>query len=163
MRLVIVRHAIAADRTPEMRDEDRALTAEGVKKFRRAARGLAAFMKPPDLLLTSPLVRARQTAEILAQAWGGPALEEEATLAGGTVDDVGTRLDTCPPEATVAVVGHEPQLSALLAQLLGTNRSERLEFRKGGVAVVDLAGAFAEGGRLVSCLPPKVLRALSGD
>lgn len=146
-----------------MRDDDRALTAEGTKKFRRAARGLARLMGAPDRVLTSPLLRARQTGEILVQTWGGPDLEEEPALAGGTVDDVGARLDACAAEAAVVVVGHEPQLSALLAELLGTRRSDRLAFRKGGVAVLDLAGAFAEGGQLVSCLPPKVLRALGGD
>ena len=117
-------------------------------------------MGAPELLLTSPLVRARQTAEILARAWRGVEITDEPALAGGTIADVGARLDACPRDATVVVVGHEPQLSDLLAHVLGTHHSDRLGFRKGGVAVVEVEGKLADGGRLVSCLPPKVLKTL---
>jgi phosphohistidine phosphatase SixA len=61
------------------------------------------------------------------------------------------------------VVGHEPHLSALLARLLGTPDDERVEFKKGGVAVVDVPGRLADGGQLRMYLPPKVLRALAGE
>ncbi len=70
MRLLIVRHAIAvAAGMPGIPDAERPLTPAGAKKFRAAAKGLAAILDPPDVLLASPLLRARQTAEIAAAAW----------------------------------------------------------------------------------------------
>jgi phosphohistidine phosphatase len=85
MELLIIRHAIAVDRTtPGLPDDQRALTPEGRKKFREAARGLTRIVKRPDALLTSPLLRARQTAEIAAVAWGRrPKPRELQALADG--------------------------------------------------------------------------------
>jgi phosphohistidine phosphatase len=60
----------------------------------------------------------------------------------------------------VAVVGHEPHLSDLLARLLGSRHDDRLAFKKGGAALVDVPGRLAGGGQLVWFLPPKVLRKL---
>src|SRR5712691_2564228 len=72
MRLLFIRHAIAVPRgTPGIPDDERPLTPDGEKRFRKAARGLARIAAPPEILLTSPLPRARKTAEIAAQAWGG--------------------------------------------------------------------------------------------
>ncbi|HSD65172.1 MAG TPA: histidine phosphatase family protein, partial [Vicinamibacteria bacterium] len=71
MQLLIIRHAIAAERgTPGIPDEERPLTPEGETKFREVAKGLARLVARPDALLTSPLLRARQTAAIAAEAWG---------------------------------------------------------------------------------------------
>jgi phosphohistidine phosphatase len=60
----------------------------------------------------------------------------------------------------VALVGHEPWLSELLARLLGSSHDERLEFKKGGVALVDVPGRLEDGGRLVAYLPPRLMRRL---
>jgi phosphohistidine phosphatase len=158
LRLIIIRHAVAVPHgTAGFADEDRPLTPEGDAKFREAARGLARAFDRPDALLTSPWLRARQTAAIAGAAWKIEAKETPA-LAGGTFAEQAAVLDAFPRDATVVVVGHEPYVSDLLARLLGARRSERLEFKKGGVAVVDLPGALAEGGTLVAYLPPKVLR-----
>jgi phosphohistidine phosphatase len=161
MRLLIVRHAVAMPRgTPGVPDEKRPLTKEGRARFEKAARGLARWLDPPDTLLTSPWLRAAQTARILARAWGGLEPEETEALAGGSFEEQATVLDRLPRESLVAVVGHEPYLSALLARLIGARPSQRLELKKGGVAVVDLPGKLAGGGSLVSFLPPGVLRRL---
>jgi phosphohistidine phosphatase len=163
MRLLIIRHAIAVPRgTPGIPDADRPLTPEGEKKFQRAARGLARLLDRPDALLTSPLRRALQTAEIAAAAFGQIRPRETPALAGGSFEDLARALAEHPAKATIAVVGHEPHLSALLARLLGTQKDERLTFRKGGAALLDLPGGPAEGGHLVFYLPPKILRALGG-
>jgi phosphohistidine phosphatase len=160
MQLIIIRHAIAVPHgTPGYADEDRPLTPEGESRFREAARGLARAYDRPDALLTSPWLRARQTAAIAGAAWKVQPKETKA-LAGGTFDEQAKVLDAFPRDASVAVVGHEPYVSDLLARLLGTRRSERLEFKKGGVAVVDVPGPLAEGGTLAAYLPPKVLRKL---
>ena len=161
MELIIIRHAIAVARgTPGVPDEDRPLTPEGEQKFREAAKGLAALVDRPDALLTSPWLRARQTAAIAAAAWGRVEPVETAALASGSFEEQAAVLDRYPGDATVAVVGHEPWVSELLARLLGTRHDERLEFKKGGAALVDVPGRLAGGGRLVWYLPPKVLRRL---
>jgi phosphohistidine phosphatase len=161
MQLLIIRHAIAVPRgTPGIPDEDRPLTPEGEQKFREAAEGLAKLVDRPDALLTSPWRRARQTAAVAAAAWGRLEPEETAALASGSFEEQAAVLDRYPRDATVAVVGHEPWVSELLARLLGTRHDARLEFKKGGAALVDVPGRLAGGGSLVFYLPPRVLRKL---
>jgi phosphohistidine phosphatase len=63
----------------------------------------------------------------------------------------------------VALFGHEPDVSTVVARLLGTSASERLTFKKGGAALLDVPGKMADGGALVWYLPPRVLRAVAGD
>lgn len=161
MQLLIIRHAIAVPRgTPGLPDEERPLTPEGEAKFREAAKGLARLVDRPDAILTSPWRRAKQTAAIAAAAWGRLEPVETAALAGGSFEEQAAVLDTYPGDATVAIVGHEPWLSELLSRLLGTHHEDRLEFKKGGAALVEIPGRVAEGGQLVWFLPPKVLRKL---
>ena len=161
MQLIIVRHAIAVPRgTPGISDEDRPLTPEGEQKFREAAKGLASLVGRPDALLTSPWLRAKQTAAIAADAWGRIEPRETAALASGSFEGLAAVLDRYPDDATVAVVGHEPWVSELLARLLGSRHDTRLEFKKGGAALVGVPGRLVEGGQLVWFLPPKLLRKL---
>jgi phosphohistidine phosphatase len=161
VQLLIIRHGIAVARgTPGIPDEDRPLTPEGAQKFREAAKGLASLVGRPDALLTSPWLRAKQTAAIAAAAWGRIEPFETAALASGSFEEQASVLDRYPDEATVAVVGHEPWVSELLARLLGSRHDDRLGFKKGGAALVDVPGRLVEGGQLVWYLPPKVLRRL---
>ena len=164
MQLLIIRHAIAVPRgTPGIPDEDRPLTPEGELKFREAAKGLAALVDRPDTLLTSPWLRAKQTAAIAAAAWGRIEPKETAALAGGSFEEQAEVLARCPDDATVAVVGHEPYVSELLGRLLGSRHDDRLSFKKGGAALVDLPDGPSEPGRLFWFLKPRVLRALADD
>lgn len=161
MRLLMIRHATAVPRgTPGIPDDERPLTPRGEKRFRQAARGLARIMRRPDAILTSPLPRAARTADIAARAWGRVKPRAEPALAGGSLEKMLAILAACPPHATVAVVGHEPDLSELLAHLLGASESQRLLFRKGGAALVEVPGSPAHGGRLVWFLRPRILRML---
>jgi phosphohistidine phosphatase len=163
MKLLIVRHAAAVPRgTPGISDDDRPLTPRGKAKFRAAARGLARIADRPDLLLTSPLPRAKATAEIAALAFKRVEPRMEPALAGESVEGIVAALRKLPPAQTVAIVGHEPVLSALLAHFLGA-RSERLPFRKGGAALVDLPDGPGAAGRLVWFLKPRILRTLAGN
>jgi phosphohistidine phosphatase len=157
MRLFIIRHAIAVDRSPDIPDDARPLTDEGRKRFRGAARGLARLFPKPDLLLTSPLLRAKQTARIAGRAWHVRPTEE-AALGGGSVSDLEAALRRVPGESAVALVGHEPQVSEFLAHLLGSTHPDRLTFKKGGVAVVDRPAGSDGPGVLVAVLPPRTLR-----
>lgn len=162
MRLLLVRHAIAVPRgTPGIRDDRRPLTRRGIRRFERAARGLAALLPPPDVLLSSPLERARHTAELLSAAWGGRRVRRENALAQGDLDALAAALERHRRRRLVALVGHEPHLSAALAHLLGARAAERLTFRKGGAALVELPGGFRQGGSLTWFLPPRVLRRLA--
>ena len=159
MRVLLIRHAIAVPRgTPGVPDEKRPLTPEGEERFRQAARGLARVVERPAVLLTSPLPRARRTAKIAAKAWGKVRVRNVEALAAGTFEEIASVLASHDPDATVGLVGHEPHLSQLLARLLHARESDRLTFRKGGAALVELTEAPAGGGTLIWFLPPKVLR-----
>ncbi len=144
-----------------MADADRPLTERGVERFRAAAGGLTRVMPPPDVLLTSPLRRARETALIACEAWGGPKPRETGCLADGSVEDLLEVLTKLERHASVAIFGHEPHLSEVLAALVGSNQSDGLEFRKGGAALVEIEGDPHEGGKLIWFLPPKLLRRLA--
>ena len=162
MRLTIIRHAIAVPSGTEgVPDDERPLTRKGRRRFRQVARGLAQICAPPDVLLTCPLPRAAETAEIAAAAWGAVSVVSEPILAQGSVEQIIAVLAGQAPDQHVAIVGHEPALSALLARLLGSGVGERFAFRKGGVAHLDVPGSLAEGGRLEWFTRPRILRGLT--
>src|SRR5574341_104412 len=101
MRLLVIRHAIAVPRgTPGIADDDRPLTPRGRRRFQKAARGLARIAARPDVLLTSPLLRARSTAELAAKAWGRIKPTLEPTLAGDSLPELLATLSAHPADAT---------------------------------------------------------------
>ena len=164
MKLLLIRHASAVPSgTPGVEDDERPLTPRGRKRFRAAARGLARIVDRPHVLLTSPLPRAAETAEILAHAFGKLEPEPARVLARGGTEAILALLKHQPGEGTVAVVGHEPVLSQLLARLLGSSRGERFAFKKGGAALVDLPGDGLAAAQLVWFLRPRILRSLAED
>ena len=164
MKLLLIRHAAAVPSgTPGVTDDERPLTAAGEADFRSAAGGLAWIVDPPDVLLSSPLARSRATADIAARIFGRIEPTIEPTLAHGTPEMVLTALAVYGATATtIAVVGHEPLLSAVLARLVGISDNDRIAFEKGGVALVDLPDGPSSVGRLVWFVEPKILRALGG-
>jgi phosphohistidine phosphatase len=168
VNLLIVRHAIAVDRgDPAFPwDDDRPLTPEGIHKFRLAARGLKSLGPTPERIVSSPLVRARQTAEILRDAMA-PDLELtiEPHLEPGGDFDATARALLEHPEETIAIVGHEPHVSGFTAFLLtgGDSRAD-LVFKKGAAALVTFPGRVEAGaGTLSWLIQPGALRALAGD
>ena len=123
MRLLVVRHAIAEDREAFARshkdDADRPLTSEGRRKMERAALGLKVLVPELDVLAASPYKRAFDTAEIIAASYGGLTVERVPELAPGAgLDRVLGWLTARHTRGTVAVVGHEPDLSRLVCTLL---------------------------------------------
>jgi phosphohistidine phosphatase len=164
VKLLIIRHAIAVPSgTDGIEDDARPLTSRGRKRFRAAARGLARLMKRPDVLLTSPLPRAAETAEIAAHAFGKVEPRHERALARGGTEAIVSVLRRLPRDSTVAIVGHEPTLSQLLARLVGSHQAERFAFKKGGAALVELPTEGRSAGRLVWFLRPRILRDLGKD
>jgi phosphohistidine phosphatase len=163
MRLLIIRHAAAVPSgTPGIDDDDRPLTPRGEKRFRAAARGLARLAPRPDVLLTSPLPRARRTAELAARAFERVEPRLEPALSSGRVEGIVAALAREPREATVAIVGHEPVLGALLGRLVGAPGGDAFAFKKGGAALVDLPEGPTATGRLLWFVKPRILRNLAG-
>jgi phosphohistidine phosphatase len=156
MRLLIVRHAEAMPAVSGVSDRERALTAEGERRLRAAARGLAHLVPAPDVLLASPLLRARQTAALLAAAWGEIVVTPENALASGSVEVILDALSLHAHAATVALVGHEPTVSGLLAELIGGSSSDPVSFSPGAAAFVDVVSLARRDGRLLWFLPPDV-------
>jgi phosphohistidine phosphatase len=162
MELLLVRHAIAferdARRWPD--DAERPLCPRGIQRARQAAAGLKRLSQRPTRVLVSPLLRTRQTAALLTQCAGWPeALPSEALRPGTAPKKL---LDLLPGSrnARIAVIGHEPDLSALLALCLDGGTRRALAFRKMGVACVRFPGAAQAGcGELAGFLPPRLLRA----
>ncbi len=163
MILYIVRHGIAVDKTDPKAppDPERPLTAKGVQKTRAAALGLKELKVKPDVLITSPYVRAAQTAEIFAETLGFPTAKVRVadTLKPGSnpADFVKELLRVKAPEAMC--FGHAPHLDQLIAELVGA-RGVFTELKKAGVASLEHAGPHSAW-RLVSILTPKVLRQLA--
>jgi phosphohistidine phosphatase len=161
IELYLVRHAIAAERGPNYPDDrERPLTSEGVARFKRTVEGLKALEVKLELVLTSPLVRASHTAELLVAGIGGkPRLDQlEALAPGGRMTDVLEAVARYSKRAKqLAVVGHEPDLGELAARLLRSRGT--IEFKKGAVCCIELDGAMPNGpGTLKWLMPPRVLR-----
>jgi phosphohistidine phosphatase len=161
MRVLIIRHAIAMPHgTPGIPDEARPLTAEGVRRFRRGARGLARIVDAPHVIWTSPLPRARRTAEIAAQAWGCAAPVDAPVLVEARFEAVARLIAKRRGAELVALVGHEPSLSALVARWLGSSDAQRFALKKGGAVLLELGKTARAGASLIWALPPRVLREL---
>jgi phosphohistidine phosphatase len=166
MRIFLLRHAIAETRDPERypADADRPLTREGKTRMARAARGMRALGLRFDLVLTSPLLRARQTARIVVATFRPrPPMHALKPLSpGGGAGGVFAALEPVPSDAAVLLVGHEPDLHRLAGAMTLEQRADMpVEFKKGGLCRIDFEGTPKPGhGRVVFLLTPKILRRL---
>jgi phosphohistidine phosphatase len=163
LELYFVRHAIAEDRGPKFPDDRlRPLTPGGARRFRAAVRGLTAIGFGVDIVLTSPLERARATALLLASGLmpKPPIVELPALVPGGRAAAVVEAVATHGKRhRRMALVGHEPDLGELTARFLGARG--HIEFKKGAVCAIDVPGTTPGGpGTLRWLLPPRVLRRL---
>jgi phosphohistidine phosphatase len=127
MLLFLVRHAHAEKGDP---DDSRQLSERGREEARAVARQLAGHETPPAVVFTSPLLRARQTAEQIAQAAGAELRVDERIAPGLTADLLRTALDD--EQGPVAVVGHQPDFSEIAFELTGSDPG----FPTGGVAEI---------------------------
>jgi phosphohistidine phosphatase len=162
MRICLVRHAIAVERgTPGYEDDSlRPLTARGRDRMEAETPGLRGLFSP-QVIVSSPLLRARQTADILLAAYGLPKSRISAALASG--DNKQLLADLLDIEAdAVMLVGHEPHMSATLSWLL-TGDEERMSvtFKKGGAALLACEGEPRAGRCMLEWLiQPGALRVL---
>lgn len=161
--LYLVRHAIAAQRGGDWPDDDkRPLTARGVARFKEAVEGLQALDVGIDEIFSSPLVRAKQTADLLAQGLPGkPAVKIlEALAPGHAPASVLAQLARNARRRRIALVGHEPGLGELAAHLIGAGRA--LPFKKGGVCRIDVESLTSRRpAALAWFVTPKQLRGLA--
>jgi phosphohistidine phosphatase len=162
MQLYIVRHGIAIDRQDPKcpPDPERYLTEEGVEKTKQVAKGVAALGITGDLFLTSPYVRAVQTAEIFASALDYAKQKIRRTdllLPGGEPSHLFRELARDKQASTVFLFGHAPQLDDVLATALGTKK-HITTLKKAGVAFLELKRLSPPIGQLVWLATPKVLR-----
>jgi len=162
--LYLIRHGLAEDRGDAWPDDaKRPLTEDGMARMRKAARGLARLGVTIDIVLTSPLVRARQTAEIVAAGLDPrPSLAHTDALAPeGGFAGVLAELVKHARKTRIALVGHEPNIGELAARLIGSRHA--IEFKKGAVCRIDVEALPPSGpGDLRWLLTPKVLRAIKG-
>jgi len=167
MDLLIVRHAIAFDRNPRRwRDDgERPLSPEGIARARKAAAGLKHIAERPQYVLSSPLVRAKQTAAILTEFAGWPKAVECAALAPDVSPEEALKVFARQKEKIIAVVGHQPSLGRLLASCLpaqgrGSINPKAFELKKMGAALISFNNTpRAGGGTLNWLVPPRILRA----
>jgi len=157
MKLYFLRHGIAVESDEWNGNEfDRPLTSEGCERMQRQAKTMAKLDLAPDAIVTSPLVRARQTAQIAAQALKCRNIEEDDRLAEGF--DVAKALAIAHEHSdagAIMLVGHEPTMSRTIGALVG---SAKIALKKGGLALVEM-DLSARSGELLWLVPPKVLLA----
>lgn len=165
MQILIIRHGIAEELPAEVKGQDdatRELTKEGRRKMRKGARGLKQIVPVIDLIATSPLTRASQTADIVAREFDGARLVQIAALSprkppAALLD----WLKAHPPESTVALVGHEPHLGTVLCWLLTGLQESFVVLKKGGAAMIEMENPAGAGrGKLLWLLQPSQLRRL---
>ncbi|MDD1653308.1 MAG: phosphohistidine phosphatase SixA [Methanomicrobiales archaeon] len=160
MDLYLLRHG-KADAAGTGADDARALTAEGRKEIRRVATWIGSRQIPFSLLASSPLLRARETAELMQAALDPrPSLEVWDELAPDSVmEDLVVRIARTDPAGALLLVGHEPLLSMLASRIIAGDDRARLTLAKGGVAKIREV-RFGNGitGELHWLLTPRQIR-----
>jgi len=154
MKLYLVRHATASSKLSWDDDDDlRPLTRSGEARFATAAKALArASALSPEIIVTSPLVRAAQTAELLSAAVGGSVPIEHDDRLGHDFDlqRLGEIIAERSAVSELALVGHNPAFSAVLSAIIGGGS---VEVRKGTIALVDIPDVSDPVGRLLWLAP----------
>jgi phosphohistidine phosphatase len=160
--LYLIRHAVAEERGDKWPDDSRRpLTEDGIARMKKNARGLLRIGVALDVVLTSPFVRARQTADIVAAAFSTrpPIVVIDSLSTDGSPQAVITDLESHSRRGRIALVGHEPGIGELAAKLTGARRA--LEFKKGGVCRIDVESIPPAGpGTLKWFLTPRIMREL---
>lgn len=157
MRLLLVRHGVAEERDPARPDADRRLTEDGRRRMEAAARGMTRLGIAPDQVLTSPLVRCRETAEIVCDALGTGTPRQDRRLApGADLTGVAEIVAEHPDSGEILLCGHQPDVGRIVDDLAGAD----IEVKKGALIVVEVHRLRPHGGVLTALLPPRALRAL---
>lgn len=159
MDVYLLRHGEAGS-PRQQHDEQRPLTADGVKQLERQAAALRGWGVRIDLLLSSPYVRARQTADIIARAYQMPVSEDPRLAAGCTASAALAVLHDHAALKHIWLTGHEPDLSEICAALTGGGRVRMV---KGGLARIQLDSLQPAHGELIWYLTPALMGATLSD
>jgi phosphohistidine phosphatase len=161
MQLALLRHGVAEDAGPstEWQDEPRQLTDVGRRRMRDAAAGIVRLGLTFDVVLTSPLARCVQTAEIVSAALGRAAVPDDRLRPGLDVHTLIDLLLERPEAESVLVCGHQPDLTLVTSDLVSGGV---MEFKKGSLAVIELDEPRARAGVLMALYPPSTLRRIGG-
>lgn len=157
MKLYLLRHGIAADREAwDGDDAQRPLTSQGRKCMQREAKGMQDLGVVPDRIITSPLTRAKETAQIVAQRLHleKRLIEDERLADSFDAKRLAGILRDHGKDDSVMLVGHEPDFSETIGELVG---GASVDLKKGGLARIDLDSSSSTRGELVWLLPPKAL------
>lgn len=161
MDLLVIRHGKAEPHGPDGSDASRRLSEDGRKQLRRGARGLRNLVPSLDALVSSPLVRAVETAEIVAEVYAPLAFEQTPVLEPDRDPKELADWLADRREGTLAIVGHEPLLSHAATWFLSGLRRSFIELGTGGALWLHFPAEIAAGrARLVFALTPKQLRKL---
>lgn len=154
MRLYLLRHGIAEDLATS--DFDRELSKRGRRRVAASAKVMQRLGLAPRRIFTSPRLRARQTADIVAEALGRRATLAEAVDFGFGIGDIRRLTRNMSADDEVMFVGHNPDMSLLASEITGVDTS----LKKGGLARIDVIGTAVEDGELLWLIAPKVFDAL---
>jgi phosphohistidine phosphatase len=161
--LYVVRHAIALPHgTPGVAEDDRPLSKEGIRKMEAASAGMKAIDCRPDLICTSPLPRAKATAEIVRDTLGEDIQIElvEALSPKGARAALYKELSARRADRLM-IVGHQPSLGDLAGEIAWGSAERFVELKKGGMCAIELdSWTPAPRGKLVWLLTPSILRTL---
>jgi phosphohistidine phosphatase len=169
MNLYLLRHGIAVDPSaPDFaKDADRPLTPKGRRRLRQIAEAMGALKINFDVIFSSPFLRAKQTAEIVAKArkrWKQLKFTDELAPAGNPRSLIQQLNDLRPRPKNVLLVGHEPYLSKLIALLTAGSTAMELDLRKGSLCKLETESLrYARCATLVCLLAPRHLALMTGQ
>jgi phosphohistidine phosphatase len=167
MELFLIRHGIAQPlgQKNDFSDEKRALTPQGRDRLREAAKGLRKLGLGFDLVLTSPLVRAVETAEIIADALGidkKMIVQTSNLVPGASFDELFGEIKQQKGIETIALVGHQPDLGELISTMVWGDGKICVPLKKGGVCCINVTETVpAFRGNLIWLLTPRQLRLIA--
>ena len=156
MHVYVLRHGEAGDAVPGKDDSRRPLTTIGIARMAQQAETLRRMRIPVDVLLSSPFLRARQTADSIAKAFGVQVEEDRRLQPGATPDVIAAVLNDYRDSKHVWITGHEPDLSTFVGVTIGGGI---IQMRKGSLACIKIEGLRPLRGTLQWLATPELMGA----
>ena len=155
MQLYILRHANAD--TEAATDDARELSEKGREQAKNVAQFCTRHGVRPDVIFSSPLIRAQQTAKPVAKELGMEVTTARWLACGATPEGILGQLSALKGAASVMLVGHQPDLGELIAHLLGAGEGGNINVRKAALTLVEVLLPRKGGGRMEFCIPAKLM------
>lgn len=148
LKLYVIRHGIAGKSLDnELQDEARSLTKKGRDKIKEIAKGMKELAVEFDLVITSPLLRAKESAEIINDYCGSdhPLIVSDLLRPGSSYEELIKFLNSLKDNENIAIIGHEPFLSGFSSYCLSKSKNPFLTIKKGGALILEMEGAIKPG------------------